>query len=274
VSRIHELEKAVVKATPEEELVQVFSHTLRAAFPGARYCVRTVDPETCAVRCLCAEGTLLPGARERLRIKRHAAAKTGLRIPAHDGKVELTDSYHPVFDGGWDGTCAPIVTGGVLYGAVNLEKPSPLTDREKLLLIVLANQMAFSLKAIRGLSQTVERATFVERALQGASALVLVTDVRRRIRYINAAAAELAGRTPADVVGSDILDWFPKASHMALKRIVVATVRGRNVVDAPLVIRDRDGRETALLVSTAPVFDEDGEVEGMVATARVNERHG
>jgi len=270
-SELFELEKKAATAAPEEELALVTSRTLKALFPGTRYCLRVIDNETHSLKCLCAEGPLLPGATDRVLIKRHAAIKTGFQIPTETGKVALTDSYHPVFEGGWDGTCTPIVAGGRLYGAINLERPPtrPLDGRDKLLLIMMANQLAVALKNVGRLRESAVRSDFLERALDGANTLVVVIDAARMIRFVNRAVADIIASRPQDVIGTDIATWFAAEERVALKRIIVNTVRGRKTDRARLTLCHRDGRKSLLEVSTAPVVDEDGEVAGIIATGRV-----
>lgn len=271
-SEIFELEKATAAAAPEEELALVTSRTLKALFPGARYCLRLIDPETHALRCLYAEGPLLAGATDRILVKRTAADKTGLRIQSTD-KVGLTDSYHNVFEGGGDGTCTPVVAAGRLHGAINLERipGRALDQRDKLLLIMVANQLAIAIKNIGRLRESSARGAFLERALLGANTLAVIIDNTRRIQFINNPLAELIALTPGEVVGTDIATWFTGEDRIGLKRIVVSTIRGRKSDRVRVTLGHPDGRRSVLEVSTAPVLDEEGEIGGVIATGRVLE---
>ena len=183
----------------------------------------------------------------------------------------LTDSYHPVFEGGGDGTCTPIVAGGRLYGAINLERAPgrPLDPRDKLLLIMMANQLAIALKNIGRLKDAALRDAFVARALNGANTLVVIIDATRRIRFVNEALAGLIVHTPEEIVGTDIASWFKGEERMGLKRIIVNTIRGRSVDRARIAISHSDGRCSVLEVSTAPIRDDEGDVAGVIATGRV-----
>ena len=79
-TQLLEIGRQVAGATSEEELVAAVARGAKDLFPGRTFCVRIVDPRTCALTSLYAEGRLREGAARRLRLRRSMVEKTHLDL--------------------------------------------------------------------------------------------------------------------------------------------------------------------------------------------------
>jgi PAS domain S-box-containing protein len=72
------------------------------------------------------------------------------------------------------------------------------------------------------------------RAIDHANALIFVVNARRRLDYVNRALAVLIGRSPEDLVGTDLLSWIPEAEHPELERALAKCISGELVYGVDL----------------------------------------
>lgn len=104
---------------------------------------------------------------------------------------------------------------------------------------------------------------------------VIATDLQGRIIHWNDAAARLYGWKADEVLGESILDITP-AEDMRGKadRIMEALSRGETW-SGEFLVRHRDGHHFPVLVTDAPLRDQDGDMVGVVGVSRyISPRHG
>src|SRR5262249_28421046 len=106
-----ELGRQGALAMGEEELVATLARGVQGLFVGRQFCVRIVDPRTCVLTSLYAEGRLRDRIRDTVVIKRSAAEKTHLSTQGlPPDRVKIVGGERPLlFDGSVRGITAPLV---------------------------------------------------------------------------------------------------------------------------------------------------------------------
>lgn len=265
-----DLGREVAGATSEEELVAAVAKGVKGVFPGRSFCVRIVDPRSCTLTSMYAEGRLQEGAREVLVIKRSAAEKTHLRIGIlPPERVRLTEEEVPlIFQGTCSSVCAPLVASGQLFGAINVEYPQGLAaDRQAddRVLIQLANQVAVGVRNAKLIDELTFVRKYLEELLEHANALILVANRERRVVVFNKALSTLTGHSRLEVLGHDLLDFVPESERMKVMRIIAASLKGEQVSNFETRVLGKSGREVRVSFATSAVLTTAGEVEGVIA---------
>ncbi len=190
------LSRDTIASTSEEEVVAALAKALRALFPGAFFCVRVVDPRTCALTSLYAEGKLRDGARADFAIGRSAAEKLGLdkaHLPPE--RVRVLDEPPSVFQGAARGCCTPLVAGGSLFGVLNIEYPASAgrdSCADERLVIRAANQVSLGLRNVKLYEEVSYVRRYLEQLIERANALIVVVNPERKIIVFNEAVAHLS----------------------------------------------------------------------------------
>ncbi|MFC7516694.1 putative bifunctional diguanylate cyclase/phosphodiesterase [Herbaspirillum sp. GCM10030257] len=133
-------------------------------------------------------------------------------------------------------------------------------------------------QAIRNIIQRkkVEEALFVERersrvTLESIGDGVLSTDVAGNVTYMNAEAERMTGWSRDDAQGRPIAEVFhlidSETRQLARNPVAMVIARGKNLaLHANSVLVRRDGYESPIEDSVAPIFDRNGDVTGAVVT--------
>ncbi len=265
-----EIGRSVAGATSEEELVATVARGVKGLFPGRAFCVRIVDPRTCHLTSLYAEGRMRDGQRDLFHLRRSMVEKTNLDtrgLPAD--RVLVTGGELPLlFQGSVRGIAAPLVASGQLFGAVNVEYPSGLTAdvmTDERILIQLANQVAVAVRNAKLIDELTFMRKYLEELLENANALILVVNRDGRVVVFNNALVKLTGRAKADVLGTDVAELMPESERLKLLRVFGAALRGQPVTGVESVLMGEANREMRVAFSTSAVLSQSGEVEGVMA---------
>ncbi len=263
-----ELGRKVGAATSEEPVVAALVEAARALFPGRPFGIRVVDPKTNALTSLWADGRLLPGVVDVLKVRRAAARKLGLateQLP--EGRVRVVEEDAPIFEGATHGRAVPLASSGQLLGQLDLDDTSPPVDPEadERRLITLANTASIGLRNAKLIEELTFVKQYLEDLLEQANALILVVNRDRRIIVFNRALATLSGHTREQVLGTDVLDHLPESERLKFVRVVALSLKGQAVNNLETKLLTADGQEKSIVLSTASVLAPGGEIEGVIA---------
>jgi PAS domain S-box-containing protein len=265
-----EIGRNVAGATSEESLVATVARGVKSLFPGRAFCVRIVDPRTCLLTSLYAEGRMRDGERDRFHLRRSMVEKTHLDTKGlPPDRVLVTAGELPLlFHGSVRGVAAPLVASGQLFGAINIEYPAGLTAdvmSDERVLIQLANQVSVAVRNAKLIDELTFMRKYLEELLETANALILVVNREGRVVVFNQALAQLTGRAKADVLGTDIVELVPEAERLKLLRVFDSSMKGQPVTGVESVLLGRAGREMRVAFNTSAVVSQSGEVEGVMA---------
>ncbi len=265
-----EIGRSVAGATSEEELVATVARGVKGLFPGRAFCVRIVDPRTCHLTSLYAEGRMREGQRDLFHLRRSMVEKTHLEargLPA-DRVLVTTGELPLLFQGSVRGIAAPLVASGQLFGAVNIEYPAGLTAdvmTDERILIQLANQVAVAVRNAKLIDELTFMRKYLEELLENANALILVVNREGRVVVFNHAMVKLTGRSKASVLGTEIQHLMPESERLKLLRVFGAAMKGQPVTGVESVLLGEGEREMRVAFSTSAVLSQSGEVEGVMA---------
>ncbi len=265
-----EIGRSVAGATSEEELVATVARGVKGLFPGRAFCVRIVDPRTCHLTSLYAEGRMREGQRDLFHLRRSMVEKTHLEtrgLPA-DRVLVTTGELPLLFQGSVRGIAAPLVASGQLFGAVNIEYPAGLTAdvmSDERILIQLANQVAVAVRNAKLIDELTFMRKYLEELLENANALILVVNREGRVVVFNHAMVKLTGRSKASVLGTEVQQLMPDAERLKLLRVFGAAMKGQPVTGVESVLLGEGDREMRVAFSTSAVLSQSGEVEGVMA---------
>jgi PAS domain S-box-containing protein len=265
-----DLGRSVAEAGGEEELVAAVARGVKELFPGRTFCIRVIDASSGVLTSLYAEGRLKEGSREPLGLKRSAVDKTHLRagtLPV--GKVVVAGQVPLLFEGSRGGVSAPLVASGQLYGAINLEYPSTLSDEvdvshDERVLVQLANQVAVAVKNAKLIDELTFVRKYLEELLEKANALILVANRDKKVVVFNQAISRLTGFSKEEVLGQDVLSLVPEDEQLRVTSLLAAALRGEAVPLVEVRLRTRTG-EARVAFATSSALTSQGEVEGVMA---------
>lgn len=124
-------------------------------------------------------------------------------------------------------------------------------------------------EAIRGQAERdLQVASKYARSLLEASLDPLVTISKEgKITDVNRATEEVVGRKRGELIGSDFADYFtePAKARAGYEKVL----REGELRDYPLTVRHRSGRTEDVLYNAATYRDDDGNLRGVLASARV-----
>ncbi|MDP1825294.1 MAG: ATP-binding protein [Archangium sp.] len=265
-----EIGRSVAGATSEEELVATVARGVKGLFPGRAFCVRIVDPRTCNLTSLYAEGRMRDGQRDLFHLRRSMVEKTSLEtrgLPID--RVLITAGELPLlFQGSVRGIAAPLVASGQLFGAVNIEYPAGLTAdvmTDERILIQLANQVAVAVRNAKLIDELTFMRKYLEELLENANALILVVNRDGKVVVFNHALVKLTGRAKATVLGTEVSELMPESERLKLLRVFGAAMKGQPVTGVESVLLGQGDREMRVAFSTSAVMSQSGEVEGVMA---------
>ena len=96
---------------------------------------------------------------------------------------------------------------------------------------------------------------------------VIATDVEGRITYWNRCAEAMYGWSASEAIGRNVLDVTPTDASLAQAEEIMARLRRGECWSGEFIVRRRDGSAFPALVTDTPVFDESGELCGIVGVS-------
>ena len=265
-----DLGRSVAEAGSEEELVAAVARGVKELFPGRTFCIRIIDARTGVLTSLYAEGRLREGSREPLVLKRSAVEKLHLsveRLPV--GRVVVAPRVPLLFESSTAGVSAPLVASGQLYGVINLEYPSTLTEEvdqshDDRVLVQLANQVAVAVKNAKLIDELTFVRKYLEELLEKANALIVVINRDKKVVVFNQAICRLTGFSKEEVLGREVSSLVPEDERLRLSSMLAAALRGEPVPNFEVRLRTRTGEARASF-ATSSALTSQGEVEGLMA---------
>ncbi len=226
----------------EEDLVSALARAARRLLPEACICVRAIDPRSLELTSLFANGPLLPEARQRLA------------LPGGEGPFEAS------FAGTSDGLSVPLSAHGELQGVLELEVAD--TGRAALRahepgLRALAGQAATALRSARAGEERRALEHYLDRLIDGGSALVAAVDRRGALSVWNGALESVTGLRRSEVLGGPFSELLAPGDRVRAEAALQAALLG-----APEVTLEvRLGGPVCLFSATA-VLSAEGTPEG------------
>ncbi|MCU0698297.1 MAG: ATP-binding protein [Myxococcaceae bacterium] len=269
-SQLLEIGRNVAGATGEEELVATVARGVKGLFPGRTFVVRIVDPRTCALTSLYAEGRLRDGPRDVFHLRRSMVEKTHLDLThlAKDKVIVTTGELPLVFQGSVRGIAAPLVASGQLVGAVNVEYPSGLTAdvvADERILIQLANQVAVAVRNAKLIDELTFVRKYLEELIENANALIVVTNREGKVVVFNRALTQLTGFSKSDVLGKDLHELVGPAMKLKVMRVFNESLVGQAQSAFETTLLTRDGREVRVTMASSAAVSQSGDIEGVIA---------
>jgi PAS domain S-box-containing protein len=269
-SQLLEIGRNVAGSTGEEELVATVARGVKGLFPGRTFVVRIVDPRTCALTSLYAEGRLRDGPRDVFHLRRSMVEKTHLETShlPKDKVVVSTGELPLVFVGSVRGIAAPLVASGQLVGAINVEYPPGLTAdvvADERVLIQLANQVAVAVRNAKLIDELTFVRKYLEELIENANALIVVTNREGRVVVFNRALTQLTGWTKAEVLGRDLHELVAPALRLSLMRVFNDALVGQAQTAFETVLLTKDGREARVTLASSAAVSQSGDIEGVIA---------
>ncbi len=96
---------------------------------------------------------------------------------------------------------------------------------------------------------------------------VIATDMQGNITLWNKKAEEMYGWKAEEVMGKNITEVTPTMMSKAQAEEIMAELSKCNSWSGEFVVKDKDGREFWALVTDAPIFDQDGNMTGIVGVS-------
>jgi PAS domain S-box-containing protein len=234
--------RELVSLYREEDLVSALVRAARRLVPSSCVCARAVDPRTRELTSLFADGPLLPHARLRLRLP-------GAGQP-----------FEAQFSGTSDGLSIPLTAHGELQGLLEVEVPASAQKAlraQEPALVALASQAATALRAARAGEDRRALEHYLDRLIDGGSALVAAVDRRGALSVFNGALEDTTGLRREQVLGRALTDLLPPSERESAEAALQAALLG-----APDVTLEVHLSNTVCLFSATAVVASDGHTEG------------
>lgn len=261
----------------DHEIVALFAETCRRIFPGRLFDIHLVEPDTGEVRQVYANRRLSSSARERLRLTLTALSEVDPSVlPRSDGHplaVEVMDSYETVFERGVTGFDVAIHDHLCLYGGMRVEYervPDPgelISDRSAVTLLV--RLMSDSLRASRLLGETLRLKDYLEKALEGAAALMVVVDRQGVVTFLNSVFESLLNRSRSELIGTPVVELVPLLDRAKINALVTNAQRGgaKRSVEVRYPAND-GGPECHVSFTARPISSVANEIDGVIVVGQ------
>jgi two-component system, cell cycle sensor histidine kinase and response regulator CckA len=112
-----------------------------------------------------------------------------------------------------------------------------------------------------------KRNLFQARLLDAVGQAIIATDLDGTVIYWNRAAQELYGWSSTEALGRDILDLTATLESAAKAEEVMAALQRGESWTGEFTARSKDGSTLKVLVSNAPVMDEQGKLAGIIGVS-------
>ena len=172
----------------------------------------------------------------------------------------------------YENTVVPIIRDGKLQDIRWTYNYSPIfgSGGNVLGVLVICQDITREVTAAQELRESEARAS---RVLQSIGDAVIVTDADTRVTRMNAAAEDLTGWTLQEAAGELLADVFHivnESTHLPVESPADKVKRTGSVVGLAnhTVLISKDGTNTAIDDSGAPIFDDNGELTGIVLVFR------
>ncbi len=112
-----------------------------------------------------------------------------------------------------------------------------------------------------------ERLRFQANLLDQVENAVIATDPAGEITYWNEKAEELYGWESEEVLGENIMDVTPSLAGKEQAEDIMSTLRNGEKWSGEFMVERKDGTEFPAIVTDAPIFDEEGDMIGIVGVS-------
>lgn len=251
----------------EEELVHRFVQALGDLLPGRLLSVRLVEPMTCDLSLVYATGRLEPARRDHVMISRAALESAGIDSRSLSSRgVAVENEYERILVGTTSGFDLPLHQAGHFFGVVNIEYPEPVTlpNGDAEVAVALSQLLASSLRNAQVLRESQYLRDYLEKLLENANAVIVVTGTDRSIQVVNRALERLTGRPRESLVGRDLLDLVPETERSRLIELWNAALRRERSTSVEVRLTRADGCEARVALNTAAIQSAEQDVEGVV----------
>ena len=267
-----ELSRRMVGVTSEEMLVAAVSRGLKRLFPGALYCIRLTNPQTLALSSVYSEGKLREGVRGPLVLKRTSLEKSGLPAGLDPQRISVvSEGVPPLFLRTHAQLSAPLVANGQLFGVLTVEYPEGQAadvDQDHRLLLQLANQVSVAVRNVKLIEELTLTRSYLTELLEGASALIVVTDRDLKVVMFNRALREMSGQPRERVLGLPVEKLLPRDQRENLRELLHMVLEGGRTGSFELEIPNANGQPVRVSMALSPVRNAQGEVDGVVAVGQ------
>ncbi len=133
--------------------------------------------------------------------------------------------------------------------------------------VMTAMRLAEELEAHEAQAGKLRQATLVQNIIDNMPVSIVLKDTRSRFISCNAAFARSVGKSPEELTGLSDRDLYPAdfaATYIAQDAEVMASGRGKEVVERYSI----DGAETWIETMKTPVYDHEGNCEGVLVAFR------
>jgi diguanylate cyclase (GGDEF)-like protein/PAS domain S-box-containing protein len=121
--------------------------------------------------------------------------------------------------------------------------------------------------------QEVEQLRFQASVLEAVGQPVIATDLEGKVLYWNRAAEEIYGWSSEEALGRSLRDLTVPEESLEKAEEVVSELRAGRTWSGEVLLRRKDGSYVPVFVTATPVFDERGNLEGMIGvSADMSER--
>lgn len=165
--------------------------------------------------------------------------------------------------------CVPLIYKDSVTGAVYVDnrlRAGVFTDREKILLVAFANQMAVAIENARlfmrvqdSLEAITELKEVMSNVLDSIGSGVITTDAEDRISLFNPAATDILGYQEEQVVGVHLNDVLPSVSEAQLHGVLSSYQR--TAFESELETGERGRR--SLMIKLSPLQDAQQQTQGV-----------
>ncbi|MCU0663623.1 MAG: PAS domain-containing protein, partial [Myxococcota bacterium] len=257
----------------DEDSVASLAEACRRLFPGRLFDIHLVDPLTGEVRQVYANSRLSPLARGRLILTQGALGEVDpavlARVKGHPLSIDVVPKYESVFEQSATGFDVAIHDHLALYGSVRVEYERPPTQAElasdRSAVTLLVRLMSNSLRASRLLEETLLLKDYLEKALEGAEAPMVVVDTTSRVTFVNNVFERLVSRSREELLGRPFLELIPNRDRTKLNALVASVLRGGPRRSVEVRYPSEEGRPAHHLSFTArPIAGAREEIEGVI----------
>ena len=112
-----------------------------------------------------------------------------------------------------------------------------------------------------------EAILFQASLLDAVEEAVVATDLNGRITYWNSFAERLYGWTSQEVIGADVVEVVPSVDSKDHATIIMEQLRDGQSWSGEMILKRRDGSEFLAAITDSPIFNEKGELIGVVGVS-------
>ncbi len=112
-----------------------------------------------------------------------------------------------------------------------------------------------------------EEISFQAHLLDAVEQAVIATDLEGKIIYWNSFAERLYGWPASEALAANVIDITPAAAVREQAAEIFSTLKEGKSWSGEFLVKHRDGTEFPVMVTDSPIFDEKGELIGMVGVS-------